>query len=109
MHHAVGLARRPDDDPALVVALDFYLDAFHETLVAESIGAVDVDASGEPWHLGTGPTIATLSAGRFELFRALGGRRTLSQIRTLAWTGAVDAVAPHVSAYGLPTNDLVEP
>lgn len=108
VHHAVGLPRRPDDDPVLVVALDFYLDAFHETLVAEALGSIDIVASGEPWHLGVGPTIATLTGGRFELFRALGGRRTLSQIRAMTWTGDVDAILPHVSRYGLPSTDLVE-
>jgi uncharacterized protein (TIGR03083 family) len=109
VHHALGLPRRADDDPALVVALDFYLDAFHDTLVEEALGTVDISANGEPWHVGSGPVTATLTCGRFELFRALGGRRSLGQIRAMTWSGDAEAIVPHVSRYGLPRADLIEP
>jgi hypothetical protein len=102
--------RRSDDDPALVVALDFYLDSFHQTLLAAETGTVVVDVGGdERWELGDGDTVATVTAGRFEVFRALGGRRSEAQIRALSWAGAVESVVGLISRYGLPATGLVEP
>ena len=108
IHHALGLPRRDDDDPSLVVALDFYLDSFHETLREADIGSVAMVVSGEPWELGSGPVVAWLTTGRFEIFRALGGRRSEAQIRALAWTGHAEPVVGLVSRYGVPADDLVE-
>lgn len=111
VHHALGRPRRPDDDTALVVALDFYLDSFHQTLLEAEVGSVvaRVGADGDRWELGAGEVVAEVAAGRFELFRALGGRRSAAQIRALTWTGDVDRVVGLVSRYGLPAIDLHEP
>lgn len=108
VRHAMGLPRIPDDD-TLLVALDFYLDSFHETLLGAGIGAVRVDASGDEWTLGAGEVVASWSAERFEVLRALGGRRDEAQMRACEWTGDVDTVLPLVSRYGLPTQGIVEP
>jgi uncharacterized protein (TIGR03083 family) len=97
------------DDQALAVALDFYLDSFEDTLDAEEIGAVDVRCGHERWRLGSGEIIASVAAPRFELFRALGGRRTLNEIRGLAWTGDSEAIVGYVSRYPAPTSTLGEP
>ena len=83
IHHALGLARIEDDE-ALVVGLDFYLDSCHGSLVAQDAGALGVQATESPedrWTLGTGRELATLEAPRYELFRAFGGRRSESQLR----------------------------
>jgi uncharacterized protein (TIGR03083 family) len=109
VHHALGRPRRPDDDEALVVALDFYLDSFHQSLLDAGVGTVVAVIDGERWELGAGEVVAEVTVGRFELFRALGGRRSAAQIRSLTWTGDVDRVAGLVSRYGLPATDLVEP
>lgn len=106
VHHALGRPPIPDDT-ALLVALDFYLDSFHETLVEAGVGSVRVDAGGDDWTLGAGDLVASWAASRFEVFRALGGRRDAAQIRA-DWTGAVDIVVPLVSRYGLPTEGIVE-
>lgn len=108
VHHALGLARRPDDDLAVVVALDFYLDSFDQSLQDAGIGVTAV-VDADRWELGAGPPVATVAAGRFELLRALGGRRSAAQIRTLDWQGDADVVLPLVSRYGLPVTDLDEP
>lgn len=105
--HALGRPRRLDDD-ALVVALDFYLDSFHQSLLEAGIGSVVAQVDGDRWVLGAGEVVAQVAAGRFELFRALGGRRSAAQIRSLAWTGDVVRVAVLVSRYGVPATDLVE-
>lgn len=108
VRHAVGLPR-PADDDALLVALDFYLDSFHRSLLDAGVGTVVVDAAGDEWTLGTGGTVATVRAGRYELFRALGGRRTLDQIRSLTWTGEPERIVRLVSRYGVPDTPIVEP
>jgi len=107
VRHALGLAR-PDDDLSLAVALDFYLISFEETLAEAGVGSVAVEVGDESWTLGPGATVASLRAERFELFRALGGRRSAAQIRALAWRGDADAVVPLVSRYPLPATDLLD-
>lgn len=93
---------RSGDAEALAVALDFYLDSCHQTLG----GAVTVSVGDAEWTLGPPPAVASLTTDRFELFRALGGRRSEAQLRALAWTGDVDAIVPVLSRYPLPAHDL---
>jgi uncharacterized protein (TIGR03083 family) len=108
VRHALGLERIADDH-ALTAALDFYLDSFHESLVEAEVGSVAVHVGGDRWALGTGDEVATWSASRYEVLRALGGRRDERQIRGYEWTGEVDAIVPLVSRYGVPPTGLVEP
>jgi hypothetical protein len=110
IHHALGLPRI-DDHEALAVGLDFYLDSCHRDLVAQDVGGLGVETSDSPqqrWTLGTGSEIATLKASRYELFRALGGRRSEDQIRAMDWIGDVDPLIGVLSRYPLPTSALVE-
>jgi len=107
VRHALGRARIEDDE-TLLVALDFYLDSFHETLIEVGVGAVAVQVSGQGWELGSGAVVASWTADRYEVFRALGGRRSEAQIRALDWTGDVDRVVGLVSRYGLPVTDIIE-
>jgi uncharacterized protein (TIGR03083 family) len=108
VRHALGLPRVADDQ-TLLVALDFYLDSFHESLVTARVGGVQVDAGGDEWTLGEGDVVASWAADRHEVLRALGGRRDEAQIRAFRWTGDVDAIVPLVSRYGLPTEGITEP
>lgn len=107
VRHTLGLPR-PDDDLSLAVGLDFYLISFEESLVEAGIGAVEITVDGEVWTLGPAAPVASVRAERFELFRALGGRRSDAQIRAFAWQGDADEVVPLVSRYPLPSTDLVE-
>jgi len=100
-----ALGREPiADDEALAVALDFYVDHFSQALVASGVGSVEVRTGDESWIAGAGAMVATVEAGRLELFRAFGGRRSEAGVRALAWTGDVDRVLPHVSAYPMPAE-----
>ena len=104
-----ALARpRPSDELRLAVALDFYLTSFEEELNEEKIGSVDVTVDDEHWTVGSGDTVAAVSAPRYEMFRSLGGRRSEDQIRALEWSGAVDAVMPVISRYPLPEQPIIE-
>ena len=71
-------------------------------------GCARLDQGGRPalrlrtgdqdWVEGTGSPAASLAADPFELFRALSGRRSLDQVRALAWDGDpepyLDLLAP---------------
>ncbi len=104
------LGRAPErNDLAIAVGLDFYLASFDETLAEVAVGAVDVEVGDEHRRLGPGPVVAALRASRYELFRALGGRRTLDEIRAMAWTGDPEAVLALVSRYPVPLATLEEP
>jgi uncharacterized protein (TIGR03083 family) len=90
---------RIDDDLALAVALDFYVDHFSQALTAAGLGSVVVRVGDEGWTAGSGAVVATVDADRFGLLRAFGGRRRDAEVRALRWTGDVDRVLPFVSAY----------
>jgi uncharacterized protein (TIGR03083 family) len=107
VRHALRRPRRADD-VALAVALDFYLISFEETLCADGVGAVEIAVADESWTLGPGAPVASLRAERFELFRALGGRRTDAEIRALPWRGDAGAVVPRLSRYPVPSAPLGE-
>ena len=107
VNHALGRHRLADDE-ALVVALDFYLDTFHEALLAAEVGSVTVRILGDEWLLGAGPVVASLAADRFDTFRCLGGRRSERQIRAMTWDGDPDRVVALMSPYPLSPIDIVE-
>ena len=57
---------------------------------------------------GVAAEIATLEATRYELFRALGGRRSERQVRAMTWTGDVEAFVTVLTPYAMPVHDLIE-
>ncbi len=48
--------------------------------------------SGMAWDIGRDEPTAVLRAPSFELMRAIGGRRTRSEVRSMAWEGDADPV-----------------
>ena len=105
IHTTLGRSPVRDDD-TIAVALDFYLTSFEESLDELGAGAVALRCGDERWSLGDGPVVASVTAPRYELFRALGGRRTVEQVRSFDWTGDVDRVADLVSRYPAPTERI---
>jgi hypothetical protein len=55
---------------------------------------------------GAGPPAATLAGAPFELFRALSGRRSAGQVRSLAWDGDPAPYLDVLSPYPLPPSPL---
>ncbi|MCP3939097.1 MAG: maleylpyruvate isomerase family mycothiol-dependent enzyme [Actinomycetia bacterium] len=113
LHHVadvrVALGQVADrDDDGIAVALDFYLESFVQTLAEAGVGAVGVDVGDERWVLGQGDVIASIRSSRYEFFRALGGRRTLSEIAGMDWSGDADVVLGLVSRYPVPLASLDE-
>ena len=87
------------DQLALAVALDHYLGAFHEALVAAGAGTVVVEVGDERWELGDGPEVAGVAGSRLALLRCLAGRRR-PDVPELTWTGDAGRIHPHVNVYG---------
>lgn len=107
VHAALGRPCRPNAD-ALIAGLDFYLDSFHSSLVEAGVGMVEVEVGGECIAVGTGVRGVALRAERFELFRALGGRRSRRQLESMDWSGDPSAIVDRMSRYGVPEHDVVE-
>jgi uncharacterized protein (TIGR03083 family) len=101
-------AGQPDDEEALAVALDFYLDAFHQALCTAGAGSVVLAAGPEEWTLGPGPIVASVRTGTFEAFRSLGGRRSARQLEALEWSGDPAGIIGLMSPYPLPRHDLID-
>jgi uncharacterized protein (TIGR03083 family) len=58
--------------------------------------------------LGDGGPAATVEAERFEIFRALSGRRSRDQILGMSWTGDPEPYLPLIPAYGERTDPIIE-
>lgn len=57
---------------------------------------------------GDGEPASSVDADRFELLRALTGRRTVEQVRAFGWTGDAETYLPIFSSYGVPESPIVE-
>ena len=57
---------------------------------------------------GEGAPAATLTGDRFELYRALAGRRSSGQIRSMQWEGDAEPYVDLIPAYGPRSDPLVE-
>ena len=98
-----------DRDPLTVrVSLDWYLEAWTESLEGTEAGSVAVVADGERHVVGHGPPIATVTGDAFEILRAISGRRSADQIRALAWSGDREPALAGMSQYPLPEHDLTD-
>jgi len=113
VHGALGLARLDDDD-LVAVALDHYLGFVDGLLVQAGWGSLVVTAGSETHRLGgDAPHAAAVAGAPFELLRMFAARRSLDQIRALAWTGDVDQFLGFLSdglggSYAIPARDLAD-
>lgn len=86
IHHALGLPA-PNGHPAYPTAIEVVVGGFSAQAQALGLPTLRVETPGAHWTAGVdGPPVATLSAGRHDLFRSLAGRRTHAQIAALSWS-----------------------
>ncbi|HUP85695.1 MAG TPA: maleylpyruvate isomerase family mycothiol-dependent enzyme [Acidimicrobiales bacterium] len=109
---ALGSAEARDSD-AVRIGLDWLVQAFHGAAAANGKPGVRIVASdtGRSWEPSDhAPAAASVTAPSFELLRALSGRRTEAEIRSLSWDGDVDAVLPSLTwgPFRVPTSSLGE-
>lgn len=84
------------DGPAVEVALDFMGRWFTRTAAANDVRGLKVAVGERRWETDGGPAKATLVAGPFDFMRAVTGRRSRAQIRSLSWEGDPE---PYLDAF----------
>jgi uncharacterized protein (TIGR03083 family) len=99
---------RDRDGPAVKIGSAGYVAAMDMRLQSEGAGALAIEASGKRWVAGGDEPKATLRTDRFELFRALSGRRSLDQLRGYDWEDDPEPFLGYFYPYGLREHSLVE-
>jgi uncharacterized protein (TIGR03083 family) len=90
------------------VALVSYATALGLRLGLHGLPALRIRYGEKERIAGQGEPGATWEADRFEIFRALAGRRSGDQILAMSWTGDPSPFVPLIPAYGPRTDPIVE-
>ena len=96
---ALGLGRPPMGD-ALAIALAGFCFALDYRIRACGLGALALHYDGKAKQAGEGKVAATLEADRYELVRAMAGRRNRAQLQAMRWEGDPEPYLPIISNYG---------
>jgi uncharacterized protein (TIGR03083 family) len=104
---ALGLPGGRDVE-LLLVSIQTYVRGLASRIEAIGLAPLRVVAGVNEYVAGEGEPGATVTAEPFELARALGGRRTVDEVRSLDWNGDPEPYLPLVSAYGEPVVSLGE-
>lgn len=88
-HDLRGALGRPGarDSSSLRVGLGFVEMMLDGLIRGHDLPSLLLDLGDECVSAGPLPTSVALTADRFDVFRAFGGRRSVEQIRAMAWTG----------------------
>lgn len=96
---ALGLERAPES-VALGLALRGYAFSLEHRIRERELPALVLAYAGKELTLGDGDVGGRVAADRFELVRAMAGRRTADEIRELSWEGDPTPYLPVISEYG---------
>ncbi len=107
VHAALGVAR-PTDRLVQSFGVATYCFGVDYRVLQLGLPALVVRYGERERVLGEGGPGATVTADRYELLRALAGRRSRRQILTLDWDGDPDPYLPLIPAYGERADDLVD-
>ena len=101
-------APRVSDGPALSLALATYCFGVDYRIRELDLPALAVRYGDKLRVLGNGVPEVTVTGDRFELLRALGGRRSRNQILAFDWDGDPSPYVALIPAYGEREDELVE-
>lgn len=109
-HDVLAALGRSDrrDSPGVEHGLQVGIGALHHRLTRDGVPALRIVSGDDEWIAGAGEPAATVAADRYDVFRALIGRRSRAQITAFAWDGDP---APYLGAFSLfppPEADLDE-
>jgi uncharacterized protein (TIGR03083 family) len=107
IHGALGIVSDRDSAPVRVGSAG-YVAVMDLRLRTAGAPALRIEAGDKSWVIGGDEPVATLRTDRFELFRAMSGRRSPDQIRAYEWDGDPEPFIPFFYLYGLRTDALVE-
>ena len=96
------------DSDAMWIALDRNVRRFGKRIKDAELPSVAVCCEDRKWQAGVLEPAVELRGDRFELLRALTGRRTVQEITSLAWTGDVKPYIELVPNYPVTRNSLSE-
>ena len=102
-----GLERDRESAP-VKIGLSGYIAIVGMRLTADGVGALAFEAPDKRWVVGGDDPIATVRATRFELFRALSGRRSVDQLLAYEWEGDPEPFVNYFYPYGVRQEALVE-
>lgn len=89
-HDIRGALGRPGgrDSEALQLGVKTYVTGVRQRHAASGLGPMLIrETDGRDWPVGTGDPVITVAAPRFELFRAMAGRRSRAQALAFDWSG----------------------
>ncbi|MGH2736051.1 MAG: maleylpyruvate isomerase family mycothiol-dependent enzyme [Actinomycetota bacterium] len=109
-HDLRGAVERPGarDSDGVWIALDRYVKWFGKRLKDVELPSVVVHAGDRRWQAGVLEPAAEIKGEPFELLRALTGRRTVGEIKSLAWSGDPTPYIDFFSSYPPARNSLSE-
>ena len=104
---ALGIERAREAAP-IKIGLSGYIATMGWRLSAAGIPPLRFDVGDKSYTAGEGDAAATVHASRFELFRAMSGRRNTEQVRAYEWDGDAEPYIPYFYPYGIREKALVE-
>jgi uncharacterized protein (TIGR03083 family) len=99
---------RDREGPPIKIGVSGYIATMDWRMRGDGVGPLAFEAPGKRWVAGGDDADATVRASRFELFRALSGRRSPEQISAFDWDGDPEPYIPFFYPYGVRTEALVE-
>ena len=102
-----GIERDRDGVP-VSVGVRTYTTGIDLRLQGTRTGTLQLEADGKTYTAGEGDPVATVRASRFELFRALSGRRSPEQVAGYDWEGDPEPFIEYFYPYGIRAEALVE-
>lgn len=109
IRYALGL-EPPGANPAFAATFDVLANGFAASVTAHRLPALRLSTGTTQWTVGDGEPAATLTADRYDLMRALAGRRAPGQITAMNWNRDSHRWLP-AFAWGpfVPPETAVEP
>lgn len=84
IRYAIG-AGLPAGHPAFAGAFEVLANGFAAAVIDHDLPALRLSTGSTQWTVGLGEPAATVTAGRYDLYRSLAGRRSHEQIAALHW------------------------
>lgn len=104
---ALGLEQAREAVP-IKIALSGYIATMGWRLASAGIPPLRFDLGEKSYTAGEGKPAATVRATRWELFRAMSGRRSPEQIAAYDWDGDAEPYIPYFYPYGMRRDSLEE-
>jgi uncharacterized protein (TIGR03083 family) len=107
IYGALGIVRGRDGAPVRIGAAG-YVAVMDLRLKSAGAPPLNIEADDKAWTIGGEEPATTLRVSRFELFRALSGRRNADQIRAYDWDGDPEPFVDFFYLYGPRSEALIE-